>query len=168
MVGSLLVLGAVCLVLALIAVVGGGPSRLWEGVREAGLLLMSVAPQLALGFLLAGLVVVVVPAASVARLVGQESGFGGLLAATGLGLVTPGGPFLQFPLVAAMLRNGAAEGPVAAYLTAWSLLGLHRTLVWEIPVLGPSFALTRWCAALGLPVLVGVTVSFLLRLLRQM
>jgi uncharacterized membrane protein YraQ (UPF0718 family) len=168
MASSLLVLAIVCLVLALIALVGGGPSRLGEGVRQAGALLISVAPQLALGFLLAGLVVVVVPPASVAHLVGHESGFAGLLAATGLGLVTPGGPFLQFPLVAAMLRNGAAEGPVAAYLTAWSLLGVHKTLVWEIPVLGPSFALTRWFAALGLPLLVGVTVPFLLRLLRQM
>jgi uncharacterized membrane protein YraQ (UPF0718 family) len=166
MAGSLAILAVVCLALAAVALLTGGPSRVAAGVREAGTLLLMVAPQLAVGFLLAGLVTVLVPSSAVARIVGQDSGFVGLLAATGLGLVTPGGPFLQFPLVAALMRNGAAEGPVAAYLTAWSLLGLHRTLVWEIPVLGPSFALARWFSALALPILVGLAVPVILRVMR--
>lgn len=164
--GSLLILASICLALSAVAVYVGGPPRLRDGFSEATGLLVSVAPQLALGFLLAGLATVLVPSSAVARLVGEGSGVGGLLIATGAGALTPGGPFLQFPLVAALMRNGASEGAVAAYLTAWSLLGLQRVLVWELPVLGPTFTAVRWSASLLLPIAVGLVVPFILRLAR--
>jgi uncharacterized membrane protein YraQ (UPF0718 family) len=163
----LIILAALCVVLAAAAVVIGGPAKLGAGVSEAAALLVSVAPQLALGFLLAGLATVLVPSEAVARLVGDESGVRGLLIATGAGALTPGGPFLQFPLVAALLRSGASEGAVAAYLTAWSLLGMQRVLVWELPVLGPTFATVRWTASLLLPLVVGFAVPYILALVRS-
>jgi uncharacterized membrane protein YraQ (UPF0718 family) len=109
---------------------------------------------------------VLVPSSAIAGLVGEGSGFQGLLIATGVGALTPGGPFLQFPLVAALMRSGASEGNVAAYLTAWSLLGMQRVLVWELPVLGPTFASVRWSASLVLPIIVGLLVPQILRLVR--
>jgi uncharacterized membrane protein YraQ (UPF0718 family) len=163
----LLILGGLCLVLGGVALWVGGTPRLYSGVREGLTLLLTFAPQMAIGFLLAGLVSVLVPASAIGRLVGAESGFGGLLVATAAGAVTPGGPFLHFPLVAVLLRGGAGEGPVAAYLTAWALLGLNRILVWEIPVLGPTFAFTRWGVSLLAPIAIGLGVQFMLRLMRS-
>jgi uncharacterized membrane protein YraQ (UPF0718 family) len=162
----LLILGGLCIALAIVAYRVGGTARVTDGVREGATLLVQFAPQMAIGFLLAGLVSVLVPASAIGRLVGADSGFGGLLIATAAGAVTPGGPFLHFPLVAVLLRGGAGEGPVAAYLTAWALLGVNRVLVWEIPVLGPTFALTRWAVSLVAPVAVGLGVQFLLRVVR--
>jgi uncharacterized membrane protein YraQ (UPF0718 family) len=162
----LLILGGLCVVLALVALWIGGTGKLTAGINEGVTLLVQFAPQMAIGFLLAGLVSVLVPASAIGRLVGAESGLSGLLIATVAGALTPGGPFLHFPLVAVLLRGGAGEGPVAAYLTAWALLGLNRMLVWEIPVLGPTFALSRWGVSLVVPVLVGVGVQLLLRALR--
>jgi uncharacterized membrane protein YraQ (UPF0718 family) len=164
--GSLFIVAGICLVLALVAVYVGGLPRLRDGVGEGAGLLVSVAPQLALGFLMAGLVTVLVPPQAIARLVGVDSGLAGILIATAAGAVTPGGPFLQFPLVAVLMRSGASEGAVAAYLTAWSLLGLQRVLVWEVPVLGPSFALARWTVSLVVPVAVGLAVPVVLRMAR--
>lgn len=162
----MLILASICMALAGVSVYVGGLPRLRDGLGEGLGLLVSVAPQLALGFLMAGLATVLVPSAAVARLVGEESGFLGLVIATGAGALTPGGPFLQFPLVAALMRNGASEGAVAAYLTAWSLLGMQRVLVWELPVLGPTFATVRWSASLLLPIAVGLIVPFILRFAR--
>jgi uncharacterized membrane protein YraQ (UPF0718 family) len=166
-VAPLLILGALCLVLGGVAVWVGGTPRLYGGLREGVTLFLTFLPQMAIGFILAGLVSVLVPASAIGRLVGAESGFGGLLIATGAGAFTPGGPFLQFPLVAVLLRGGAGEGQVAAYLTAWALLGLNRVLVWEIPVLGPTFAITRWTVSLLAPVAVGLGVQVVLRFVRS-
>jgi uncharacterized membrane protein YraQ (UPF0718 family) len=163
----LLILGGICLALGIVAYKVGGSARVADGVREGVTLLIQFAPQMAIGFLLAGLVSVLIPASAIGRLVGAESGFGGLLIATAAGAVTPGGPFLHFPLVAVLLRGGAGEGPVAAYLTAWALLGINRVLVWEIPVLGPTFALTRWAVSLAAPVVVGLGVQVALRTIRS-
>lgn len=165
--GSLLILAGICLALAFAALYVGGLPRVQAGAAEGFGLLTSVAPQLALGFLMAGLATVLIPQSAVAGLVGEGSGLQGLLIATGAGALTPGGPFLQFPLVAALMRNGASEGAVAAYLTAWSLLGMRRVLVWELPVLGPTFASVRWTASLILPLVVGFAVPFILRNVRS-
>lgn len=162
----MLILAAICLALAGVSLYVGGLPRLQAGVTEGAALVLSVAPQLALGFLMAGMATVLVPSSAIAGLVGEGSGFQGLLIATGAGAVTPGGPFLQFPLVAALMRSGASEGNVAAYLTAWSLLGMQRVLVWELPVLGPTFATVRWTASLLLPIMVGLLVPVILRFLR--
>jgi len=163
----LLILGALCVVLGILAYRVGGTPRVSEGVREGMTLLVEFAPQMAVGFLLAGLVTVLVPTSAIGRLVGSESGVPGLLIATAAGAVTPGGPFLHFPLVAVLIRGGAGEGPVAAYLTAWALLGINRMVVWEIPVLGPTFALTRWAVSLVAPLAVGLGVQFALRVVRN-
>ena len=165
--GTIVILGAICALLAVVALRVGGVDRLYAGVGEGTALLATVAPQLVLGFLMAGLATVLIPSETIARFVGEGSGFQGLAIATVAGAVTPGGPFLQFPLVAALLRAGASEGAVVAYLTAWSLLGMQRVLVWELPVMGPLFAGTRWVVSLAVPILLGAAIPIVLRFARS-
>jgi uncharacterized membrane protein YraQ (UPF0718 family) len=160
---SLLIMLAFLVVLLGFAVARGGPALVGEGLGTGGQLLLKIAPQLVVGFALAGLVTVLLPSEALVRYVGAESGFLGLAIASVAGIATPGGPFLQFPLVAALMSAGAGVGPIAAYLTAWSLLGWNRVLVWELPLLGGPFTLARWAVSLLLPILVGMTVAWVLR-----
>lgn len=160
----LLILAAVLLTALAVAWWRGGSGLLFEGLGEGTSLLISVLPQLVIGFLLAGMMTVLLPANAIAEWLGADSGIRGLVIATVAGTLTPGGPFLQFPLVAALAGAGAAPGPLAAYLTAWSLTGVNRLLVWEIPLLGPQFALARWSVSLTLPILVGLAVPVVLKL----
>jgi uncharacterized membrane protein YraQ (UPF0718 family) len=164
---SLLILGALVLVLGVVALWAGGWPLAWRGVSSGGNLLLSVAPQLVLGFLLAGLVTVLLPRELLGRVVGEGSGLLGLAVATVAGLATPGGPFLQFPLVAALMQGGAAPGPVAAYITAWSLLGWNRILIYELPLLGPHFTLSRIVVTVLLPIVVGLLVPVAMRVLNR-
>jgi uncharacterized membrane protein YraQ (UPF0718 family) len=160
----LLILAAALLVTFGLAWSRGGSGLLFDGLNEGASLLMSVAPQLLIGFLLAGMMTVLLPADTIADWLGADSGMRGLVIATVAGTLTPGGPFLQFPLVASLANAGAAPGPLAAYVTAWSLVGVNRLLVWEVPLLGPQFALVRWSVSLALPILVGLAVPVVLRL----
>lgn len=145
--------------LALLAVVAwwrGGPALVTEGLRGGGSLLVRFSLVLVVSFLAAGLVEVVVPREWVARALGHDSGFVGILLGTAAGVVTPAGPFVSMPLAAVFIRSGAAPGPVVAFLTGWALLALHRLIAWEIPILGPRFALFRFLVSLALPVLAGL------------
>jgi hypothetical protein len=56
---------------------------------------------------------------------------------------------------------------MAAYLTAWSLLGWNRLLVWELPLLGAPFTVARWTVSLLAPIAVGLMVPQALRLLQR-
>jgi uncharacterized membrane protein YraQ (UPF0718 family) len=157
------ILGSLTGALIIIAYVRGGTALPIEGGAEALRILSSVAPQLALGFLLAGMLTVLMPADLVSRWIGPGSGFAGILIATVAGALTPGGPYLQFPLVAMLANAGAGPGPMAAYLTAWSVSSVNRLLIWEIPVLGLPFAAARWGVSLMLPIIAGLAVPVALR-----
>lgn len=159
----LLVLGAITATLLVVAYVRGGTALPVEGLKESGLIFVGVAPQLAVGFLLAGVLTVLLPADLIASWIGQDSGLRGVLIATVAGALTPGGPYMQFPLVAALAGAGAGAGPMAAYLAAWSLISVNRLFVWEIPVLGLPFAAARWLVSLSLPVIAGLLVPIVLK-----
>ena len=81
-------------------------------------------------------------------------------------MLTPGGPFTHFPILASFLAKGATVGPVSAYIAAWSLIGVNRIIVWELPLLGPQITLARVLASLWVPPLVGWLAGWLFRALR--
>lgn len=165
MILSIAILGSATVALAVLAYARGGSALALAGVDEGVRILVSVGPQLVLGFLLAGLITVLIPSDLVARLLGEGSGLTGVVIATIAGMLTPGGPYLQFPLLAAIANGGAGSGPIAAYLTAWSLLSANRALVWEIPLLGPGFTAVRWAVSFAAPILIGVITPIAMRTL---
>jgi uncharacterized membrane protein YraQ (UPF0718 family) len=130
-----------------------------DGVRETGRLLAQVGPVLIPAFLLAGMVSVLVSTEMLSHWLGAGSGPRGLLIGTIAGALTPGGPFLAFPLLAVLLEGGASLGAVVAYLSSWSLLGVHRMLAFEIPIFGLRFVLVRVAASLIIPPLIGWTAE---------
>lgn len=164
---SIVIMLVVAIAATGLALSRGGPALATAGAAQGLDLFLRVAPQLIIGFTLAGMVTVLLPAELLGRYVGERSGMPGLAIATFAGAATPGGPFLQFPLVAALVGAGAGVGPMAAYLTAWSLMGWHRIVIYELPLLGTSFTVARVLVSLVLPIIVGLCVPPVLRLLTK-
>lgn len=129
---------------------------------ELGLLL-SVLPVIVGAVLLAACLQVLMPLDVVRRRLGEGSGWRGMLLATTIGLFVPGGPMASFPLMLAVMGAGADVAASVAFLTSWSVLGLQRVIVWEIPLMGWEFALVRFLASLPLPILAAVSAAWLLR-----
>lgn len=134
----------------------GGLDAIERALGSAGRTLLTILPLFAAGLLLAGLVQGLVPRDRVKKWLGSASGLRGLLLAVGIGIITPGGPFTSFPLVVVLAEAGADIGVLVAYLTSWSVLGLNRILVWEIPLLGWDFVVLRVVASLPLAVIAGL------------
>ncbi|MEA2954309.1 MAG: hypothetical protein QOJ96_3829, partial [Alphaproteobacteria bacterium] len=103
------------------------------------------------------------PRELVARWVGAESGFVGLLIATILGALLPGGPVTIYPVASAFLLVGADVGATIAFITSWTLLGYTRALVWELPFFGLDFVIWRTIVALPLPIIAGLLARVLSR-----
>ena len=154
--GTLLALLAAVALLAWVAYARGGGELLRRGLADGGVLLYRYALLIVVSVLAAGLASALVPHEWVRRSFGESSGFGGILLATAVGVVTPAGPFVSIPLAAAMVRSGAAAGPVVAFLAGWALLALHRFIAWEVPMLGWRFALLRYATCLVLPPIAGL------------
>ena len=136
-----------------------------SGLVEGGRMCWDIVPNLLLGFALAGIVQVLIPREYIAKLLGEGSGFRGLLIATVAGAVAPGGPYINVPLVASFYKSGASVGPLAAFLTAWAIIPITRTLVYELPLMGTSFAVARYAASLVFPFVIGIITSLIFRLI---
>lgn len=149
---------AVLLVLfaALVGLAAWKESNLpWQGVKDGITGFVKVAPMMLVAFCAAALITRLVPQESFVHWLGKNSGWRGLGLATLAGFLTPGGPFIQFPIVAALYERGVAVGPLAAYLSAWSLLGVHRFFIFEVPLLGWKFSLCRFALSCAFPPLIG-------------
>ena len=126
---------------------------------------VDILPKMAAGCLIGVFSTLLIPREMVARLVGRESGFLGLLIATFAGVIMPGGPVTVYPVAGAFLAAGADVGAALAFVTSWTLLGYARALVWELPFFGTNFVLWRMAVAPAFPIIVGLLGRYAARAL---
>ncbi|RZU98227.1 hypothetical protein [Spiribacter vilamensis] len=103
-----------------------------------------------------------IPQALFGRWLGESSGIQGILIASLLGGILPGGPVVAFPLILVFERAGVGLPQLVAALTGWSCFALHRTLVFELPTLGWPFVWRRWLVSLLLAPLAGLMTLWIL------
>ncbi|MFC1820523.1 permease [Thermodesulfobacteriota bacterium] len=138
-----------------------GPGVALAGLKSGGTLFLDILPAMVFAFTAAGMMMHVLPRELLTQWMGEESGIRGLIIATLAGSVTPGGPFIQFPIVAALFKAGAGIAPIITYITAWSLLGVNRFLIYEIPMLGLKLSLSRLAVSLIFPIIIGLITRFI-------
>jgi uncharacterized protein len=132
-----------------------------RGLAASGRLVRSVWIELALGFLLAGLLEVLLPHPVLSRWLGDEHVGRGILVGWAAGLVMPGGPYVLFPIAANLFRQGAAPAPLITLLTAKTLVSPIRTLTYEAPLLGWPLTLARFVPGVLLPPVMGLIGQWL-------
>ena len=126
-------------------------------------LFAEMLPKVLAGCLIGAFVTLILPREMVARWVGHEFGFSGLLIAAAFGFILPGGPITIYPVAGAFLVMGADAGAVVAFIVSWTLIGYTRALVWELPFFGSEFVIWRIVEALPLPLLAGVLARIAVR-----
>jgi uncharacterized membrane protein YraQ (UPF0718 family) len=126
-------------------------------------LFAEMLPKVLAGCLIGTFVTLLLPRELVARWVGHESGFTGLLIAAFFGFFLPGGPITIYPVAGAFLIMGADAGAVVSFIVSWTLIGYTRALVWELPFFGSDFVLWRIVEALPLPIVAGLLARLVVR-----
>lgn len=147
----LAVAAAILLVLAL----RRGPDVALEGLLAAWRTAWRNLDLLILGFVLAGLVQVLIPRELITRWLGEEAGITGILIGCVVGGLVPGAPYATFPLVASLYQAGASIGAVVGFVSAWALWSVSR-LPTEIALIDPRPALIRYGVTFIVPPLAGM------------
>ena len=133
-----------------------GPDAFRQAASRDAELLFDLLPRVIAAQVAAAFVWVLVPRDKLSGFLRRNSGRRGLLLATFVGSVTPGGPASAFPLLAILAAAGADRGLLVAYITSWALLGIQRLIVWDIPFMGVEFSALRFLISLPLPILAGL------------
>lgn len=137
-------------------------ARALDVARHTGLFMALRLPFAMIG---AGFVATLLPERLVGEFLGGESGWTGVVLASVIGGFVPSGPMISFPLTLALAKMGVGVPQLVAFLTAWSVLSVHRLVTWELPLLDFRFNLVRYAASVILPPLSGVLAAMLVSLL---
>lgn len=155
MINGALILWGLGIVLAYFAL-QRSTARARRAIAAAGDRFLEIVPRIALALLAAGFLGVLTPTEPVARYIGPESGFPGVLLASLVGGFVPGGPILSFPIIVILYKAGAGLPQVIAFLTAWSVFAFHRVLIYEANLMGWRFSAVRLASSVVLPPLAGL------------
>ncbi|HSH40671.1 MAG TPA: hypothetical protein VK973_00925 [Arenicellales bacterium] len=121
--------------------------------------LRALAPRIPFALVAAECLGRLLPREHVAAWLGADAGLPGIVIGSVVGWLLPGGPMVAFPLAIALSRAGAEQAPLVALITAWALLAINRTLLFEVPLMGTRFTLARIAVSAPLPVLAGVLAA---------
>ena len=149
-----IVMAVLAVILVLVGYYRGGGEHL-AGMRTGLALTWQVLPLLLFAFIVAGMVQVLVPRELIAHWVGAGSGVRGIFIGAAAGGLAPGGPYVNLPVVAALLRSGAGVGPMVAFLTGWLVWAVSR-LPMEVGILGWKFTAIRLISTFVFPPVAGL------------
>ena len=149
--GVLLIMSVVLFVLAY----RRGDQSHMRGLKIAGNMFRGLLPLIILAFLVAGLIRVAIPTEVIRSWLGEEAGWRGILLGTIAGALIPGGPYMAFPIIAAVFQAGAGIGTAVALITGWAILGVGQ-LPFESAMIGPRFIGVRLCTGFLIPPIAGL------------
>ncbi len=155
---SLLILLAVLLTLAIRRDEDFGPV-----VRRFLEQIAVLVPRMLCALVGAGFIAQLIPKEAIASLLGADAGLIAIPVAAASGLLVPAGPVIAFAIAAVFAKSGASTAALITFITSWSIFAAHRILIYELPLLGPSFLRLRVASAMAVPFLAGL-VAFLVGL----
>lgn len=144
-----------------------GADRFYEVAWHDLGLFGGMLPKVLAGCLIAAFLTILLPREVIGRWLGTDSGLKGIFIATIAGIVLPGGPFTIFPIAGALITVGADVSAAIALITSWTLLGINRAVVWEMPFFGIEFVGWRTLMALPLPVIAGLSARLIARVIAK-
>ncbi|MFC1490059.1 permease [Candidatus Latescibacterota bacterium] len=158
------IMAVIALILSYIAYRNGEGQHI-TGLKSAFQLTIQIIPLLIFAFIIAGMIQTLLPQDLVSKWIGTESGMRGIIVGTLAGGLTPGGPYVSLPIVAGMLKSGASNGTMVAFLTSWSLWAVAR-LPMEIGILGWKFTAIRLGSTLIFPPIAGIIANVIDKFVR--
>lgn len=135
-----------------------GEGQHLTGLKSAFDMVIQVVPLLVFAFIVAGMIRALLPQEVMSKWVGQQSGLRGILIGTVAGGFAPGGPYVNLPIAAGLLRAGASIGTTVAFLTGWSLWAVSR-MPMEVGMMGWKFTVVRFTCTFFFPPIAGLIAN---------
>lgn len=123
----------------------------------------NILPQFLVVLILVAMALAVLDTETISLVLGRNSGFWGVLAASLVGAVTLIPGFVAFPAAAALMQGGAGATQIAAFVSSLMMVGVV-TLPLEIQFFGKRAAFLRNLLAYGFSLIAAVFVGWVVQL----
>ena len=135
--------------------------KTWNSMGVALKSSIRILPMVLIIIILIGLLLGFVPPEKISRIIGEQSGFGGVLITAVLGSVLHIPSLISFPLAASLLKIGASVTAAAAFITTLTMIGTV-TFPLEIKELGRTFALLRNGISFIIAIIIALIIGMIL------
>lgn len=131
------------------------------GLKKAWKAFENILPQFLSILIIIGIMLSVLSPEAISKLIGQQSGWLGMLIAGVVGSITLIPGFVAFPLAAALLKSGAGIMQIAVFLSTLMMVGIV-TIPLEIKYFGKKAAVLRNSLAFVFSFVVAVVIGVVL------
>ena len=121
----------------------------------------NILPQLLSILIIIGIMLALLTPETISKLIGQQSGWLGMLIAGIVGSVTLIPGFVAFPLAAALLNSGAGFMQIAVFISTLMMVGIV-TITLEIKYFGKKAAVIRNSMAFVFSFVVAIVIGVVL------
>lgn len=122
----------------------------------------NILPQFLSILIIIGIILAWLSPATISKLIGQQSGWVGMVIASLIGSVTLIPGFVAFPLAAALLESGAGFMQIAVFISTLMMVGVI-TLPLEIEYFGRKAAVSRNLLAYVFSFIVAIVIGVVLK-----
>lgn len=121
----------------------------------------NILPQFLTILLIIGIMLALLSPEMISKLIGQKSGWIGMVLAAGIGSITLIPGFIAFPLASALLKNGAGFMQIAVFISTLMMVGIV-TIPVEMKYFGKKATILRNVFALCFSFVVAIVIGVVL------
>ena len=121
----------------------------------------NILPQLLSILIIIGIMLSVLSEETISKIIGQQSGWIGMLIAGIVGSITLIPSFVAFPLASALLSNGAGFMQIAVFVSTLMMVGIV-TMPLEISYFGKKAAILRNGLAFAFSFIIAIVIGVVL------
>ena len=136
-------------------------TKTWKSLGVALKSCIRIVPMVLFIIIFIGLMLGFMPPDKISRIIGEQSGFGGVIITAVLGSLLHIPSLISFPLAASLLKVGASVTATAAFITTLTMIGTV-TLPLEIKEMGRKFALLRNGMSFIIAIIIAVIMGMIL------
>lgn len=122
----------------------------------------NILPQFLSILVLIGIILAILSPEMISRVLGQQSGWIGMMIASLIGSITLIPGFVAFPLASALLKSGAGYMQIAVFISTLMMVGIV-TIPVEVEYFGRKAAILRNVMAFIFSFIVAITIGMVLR-----
>jgi uncharacterized membrane protein YraQ (UPF0718 family) len=122
----------------------------------------NILPQFLSILIIIGIMLAILSPEIISKLIGQQSGWIGMIIAAIIGSITLIPGFVAFPLASALLKNGAGFMQIAVFISTLMMVGIV-TMPLEIKYFGKKATILRNTLAVIFSFIVAIIIGVVLR-----
>lgn len=132
-----------------------------KALKKAWKSFENILPQFLSILVLIGIMLAVLSPQTISGLIGRQSGWTGMLAASIIGSITLIPGFIAFPLASALLKSGAGFMQIAVFISTLMMVGVV-TIPLEIKYFGKKATIVRNALAFAFSYIVAIAIGVVL------